>query len=581
LKNTSANKKDTKNPGARTMNIFEDLIEELKDADLIEQTVIETSLIEEQNKASEIQAAKAETESIGDQFNNAQGTRQNTISEQSTISKNVSSPTAMNAAPEYSSIETPEFAAPEILVAEVVEEPIVVDEMEFYRERAKNEVAFLQTVEAAFAGVEREQLKIVPRQFDDLKVKKVLHSFLQITGDANSPEYSKAEFQLLKETESWYSSLSLRDMRVMTAHLRRYCETTRPQLSSPALVALARFYRNSPYSELIRSKFDLVATRLFSKEVGANKRETVFSRAELTTHLQELYADWSSVPLYSTEENDQGIAHIAQKFEDFMAEAESAQSFDELIESNFFNRLRQFKEQSSENFYAPAVAARAIECNVRVGNLYVDLLEKEKGKGNVSALEDKYGLSHDQTISEATGKTLSLVELLKQKNEAPKPAVAEKNKEKIKERNTVVIEPIVAEKNRDSEKGVKTEPKAAAVKSKKWMFSVALLALFIIGGIYFATKSEPVKVQETSSVPKMNLENSMLKEYLLEATVQDATLNGVVSPAWNHFTVEKKKDALKQMLTFGDEKGYKKVKLATKDNKPVATAADGEIVILD
>ena len=559
------------------MNIFEDLIEELKDADLIEQTVIETSLIEEQNKASEIQTPKAETESVGEKFGNAPETRQNTVLEQSSISKHASSPTAMNTAPENFPIETPEFAAPEILVAEVVEEPIVVDEMEFYRERAKNEVAFLQTVESAFAGVEREQLKIIPRQFDDLKVKKVLHSFLQITGDANSPEYSKAEFQLLKETESWYSSLSLRDMRVMTAHLRRYCETTRPQLSSPALVALARFYRNSPYSELIRSKFDLVVTRLFSKEVGANKRETVFSRAELKTHLQELYADWSSVPLYSTDENDQGIAQIAQKFEDFMAEAESAQSFDELIESNYFNRLRQFKEHSSENFYAPAVAARAIECNIRVGNLYVELLEKEKGKGNVSALEDKYGLSHDQAISEATGKTLSLIELLRQKNEAPKPAI----KEKIKEKNTVVIEPIVAEKNKDSEKGGKPEPKVAAVKSKKWMISVALLALIIIGGIYFATKSEPVKVQETSSVPKMNLENSMLKEYLLEATVQDATLNGVVSPEWNHFTVEKKKDALKQMLTFGDEKGYKKVKRATKNNKPVATAADGEMVILD
>ena len=301
---------------------------------------------------------------------------------------------------------------------------------------------------------------------------------MQVANDANSPEYSAAEFQLLKETESWYSSLSLRDMRIMTAHLRRYCETSRPPLSSPALVALARFYRNSPFTEQIRSKFDLVVTRLFSKESGANQREMVFSREELLTHLSELYADWSSVSLYSTEENDGEISQAAQEFENFTAEAEAAESFDELINSNFFNRLRIFKESCHEDFYAPQVAAAGIECNIRVGNRYVELLEEEKQAGNVADLESKYGLSHDQAISEATGKTLSLIELLKQKTAPPKPAA---------EKNIVVIEPIVKAATKKPEKA-KEKQTDGAIESKKWILSIAAIAAIIIAAIYFAAR---------------------------------------------------------------------------------------------
>lgn len=548
------------------MNIFEDLIDELKEENLIERTVIETNPIEKQPDAPDARAVGIVTESVG-KTDNTPSLRELPRQEKPAVEKN-SPPIEMKLPTEVLAVETAQNTAEDI--SENTNET-VIDEAAFYRQRAIDEVSFLQMVEAAFAGVEREQLKIVPRPFDDLKVKKVLHSFLQVSHDVNSPEYSKAEFQLMKETESWYSSLSLRDMRVMTTQMRRYCETSRPPLSAPALIAMARFYRNSPYSEQVRSKFDLVLTRLFSKDDGGNRRESVFDRAELITRIQELYADWSSVPLYSTDENDTGITQIARKFEDFMAEAESARSFDELINSNFFNRLRLFKENSSENFYAPRVAALGIECNIRVGNLYVELLENEKKIGNVASLEEKYGLSHDQTISEATGKTLSLIELLKQKKAEPKA---------VEEKNIVVLEPINREEAMPPKKAVQKQPNDA-VKSKKWMFSLAVLVFIAIIGIYLATKSSPVKVQDVSSVGKMNLENSMLKEYLSEAVIQDATLNGVVLPTWNHLTEEKKKDVLKQMLNFGGEKGYKKVQLVNKESKTVGTAVDGLITISD
>ena len=307
----------------------------------------------------------------------------------------------------------------------------------------------------------------------------------------------------------------------------------------------------------------------------------VFSRDELIAHVQELYAEWSSIPLYSTETNDAEIAQIANQFDDFIKEADQTDSFDELITKNFFNRLRLFKENTNENFYAPLIAAIGIECNISVGNRYVELLEKEKG--NIANLEDKYGFTHDNAISEATGKTLTLIELLKHKNVAPKPVEIEPEKVKPVKVKSAKVKPVAAEpeSKEEAKKAEKVEEvKAGSVKSKKWMFSLAALVFVVIIGIYFATKSAPVEVKETSSVPKLNLENSMLKEYLQEATVKDETLNGIVLPTWNHLTGEKKKDVLKLMLSFGSEKGYKSVQLVNKEGKAVATAANGDISIV-
>ncbi|MCY7347698.1 MAG: hypothetical protein LH614_15955 [Pyrinomonadaceae bacterium] len=364
------------------MNIFEDLIEELKEENLLEKTVNEPEraggkVAVQKSDAGENMAAKVK-----------EGVQKSEVS-------------AVNLP---SSLEVAEREN---------------NEAEFYRKRAKNEVSFLQMVEHVFAGVEREQLKIVPKPYDDLEVKKVLHSFLQISHAPHSSEHASAHFRLLEETERWHSSLALRNERLLTAQLRRYCETSRPPLSSPALISLARFYRNSTYSEQVRSKFDLVLTRLLSKEIGGNQRELVLARPKLAAHLIELYAEWSSVPLYSTDTGDAEIAGIAQGFEDFIIEADEAGSFDELIESSFFNRLHLFKKSTNENFFAPLVAAAAVESNIRIGNRYVELLVNEKEKGGFFDLKNKYGAAHDQTVSEATGKTLAVAELLNQKTAAP------------------------------------------------------------------------------------------------------------------------------------------------------------------
>jgi hypothetical protein len=528
----------------KTMNIFEDLIEELKEENLIEQTVIETSLTENDYQTFSGDVIKTE---IAAQTQSAESSKNESSQLEEYVLQTVAAESANQA----------------VIYEETAQEQ-PLDEAEFYRRRAMEEVAFLQTVESVFGGIEREQIKTVPKPYDDFEVKKVLHSFLQLSPAAQLQEHSNAQFQLLQETESWHSSLAMRDERVMTAHLRRYCETSRPPLGAPALIALARFYRNSPYSESVRSKFDLVITRLFSKESGS-EREMVFSREELTEHIRELYAEWSSVPMYATEADDAHILQTAGQFEEFIREADRVQTFDALINSNFYNRLRLFKESTNEDFYAPAVAAAGIETNIRVGNRYVELLNKEKESGSVIALEDKYGISHDQSISEATGKTLSLIELLNQKKPEPKPV-----EEKPAPVNTPEPEPEKA-----------AEPKPIGKTGGKFnkLIVAAVVLAAIVFGVYFLTKSEVIEPSAAPGVPKMNLENSLLKEFLQDAYIRDGTLNGVASPAWENLSEEKKREVLKQTLKLGAEKNFKRVQLVDEKGKAVGSAEGTEILI--
>ncbi|HLA95374.1 MAG TPA: hypothetical protein VK612_06615, partial [Pyrinomonadaceae bacterium] len=214
------------------MNVFADLIEELKEENLLEETVID--------------------------INNRLGKAQHDE--------------APKAAPLYATDDAvvQDFAlegeiAPAVPDEMIHETATPIDERDFYRKRAMEEVSSLQMVEHVLSGIEREHMKMAPETYDDLAVKKALHKFLQVTSDVSSDEHSESEYVLMQETENWYSALAKRDSNISVANIRRFCENSRPILSSQALMALARFYRNSPYSEPVRGKFDFVMTRLFSR----------------------------------------------------------------------------------------------------------------------------------------------------------------------------------------------------------------------------------------------------------------------------------------------------------------------------
>lgn len=447
-----------------------------------------------------------------------------------------------------------------------------VSEKEFYRKRAMEEVSGLQMVEHVISGVEREQMKVAPKPYDDLGVKKALHMFIQVVEDVDSPEHAQTEYQLMQETQNWCSALSHRDRRISVAHLRRYCETTRPVLSSQALLALARFYRNLPYTESVRSKFDLVTTKLFSRELGKERRELVFTKDEMTKHLKDLYAEWESIQLYPEDENCPEIVQAIMKFKDFVVEAEKALNFDELVTNDFFNRLRLYKESTNELFFAPSVAVAAIECNIHIGNQYVELIERERRKANSDTLQDKYGFLHDQAISDATSKTLQLVELLRE------ITAEEKENEGDGEDKTILI-------SAESLKALQTElalqkdraPHPLAIN--KWLAMVLVLVCLVCGGLYvwveyFSTQSIP-----SEGVKKVNVEDSYYKEYFQTARISEETYYAVTTPAWDLLDLEKREEILKNILNEGEKKGYRKIQVLDKKGRTVGQAGANGVTI--
>ncbi len=442
----------------------------------------------------------------------------------------------------------------------------------FYRRKALDEVNGLEMTEHVFSGVEREIIKVSPAKFDNHQVKQALHEFLQIAEDVDSPNHAQLELDLMKETEEWFSTLLIRDQKFSVANLRFYCENSKPGLSSQALMSLARFYRNSPYSESVRSKFDLIITRLFSKDLANHQRELVFPPQELITHIQELYADWSSVPLYATDDEDSELLLMALKFQDFINEAENADNFDELIKKDFFKRLKNFKEKTNENFFSPLLATAAIECNVTIGNRYIALIELSRLNTGGLSLTDKYGVIHDKSISEATSKTLELLTILKQhksegRDHSTNAGITTKSDAKARE-------------PKNDEK--KLKPKNH-FKANKWLIFATLATIIgavILQFFILPTNLSSSKDKISQDVKIVNLENSSLKEYVHSARINEDTLYAIIQPTWTNMSASQKENVVGIFLKAGESKGFQKVHFLDTKGVTVANGSTDKIEIL-
>lgn len=534
------------------MNIFEKLIDELKEENLLEETVIETNGNANNDNKEPLPIEEVEMKADETIFSSDEVALENELE--------IPDETGFEFAPSV----TEEIVQPD--EAEVISKPD--NSKEFFYRRASEEVSSLQMVEHVLSGVERDQMKIIPKAFDDMAVKTALHKFRQVSNDESLSENSQAEFALMQETENWYSELSQRDKNITVGHLRRFCETTRPALSSQALLALARFYRNAPYSESVRSKFDLVITRLLTRETGDDKRELVFTRSEIIKHLEGLYAEWSSVSLYSPDKDDSTNLLAALKFEDFMSEIMAVENFDDLIKSDFFNRLRAVKESTSENFFAPTVTTAAIECNTNVGNRYVELLRSETV--NPEILIKKYGVIREEAISDTTGKTLHLAQLLNNKQQEAEP----------EKQIPAKSEPEIKTKKAEPEKSEKKAKDPYAIN--KWLIVAAAIVIF--GNVaLFVFYNEPETGGQATTIvaDKVNLENSVLKEHLKSARMSNGIFYGKIAPSWNDLTQEDKERFVQKIIASGNERGFTTVHLLNDDSRPVAYANGDKIQIND
>ena len=170
------------------MNVFEDLIEELKEENLLEETVIDLN----RNEATGSTGLEFVSETASSIANN------NESEAASAFHSREGEPSHQNG--------IREAASP-------------ADEREFFRKRAMEEVSSLQMVEHVISGVEREHMKLSPNSFDDLAVKKALHRFLQLAADPDA-EYSEAESSLMKEAQNWFAALARREEQVALGQRR-------------------------------------------------------------------------------------------------------------------------------------------------------------------------------------------------------------------------------------------------------------------------------------------------------------------------------------------------------------------------
>ncbi len=441
---------------------------------------------------------------------------------------------------------------------------------EFYRKRAVGEVSNLQMVEHVLTGVEREYMHIVPNVFEDFNAKKALNAFLQITENENSAEHQEAEFTLMTETEAWCSALGERDSKVLVSNLRQYCETSRPPLSSQALVALARFYRNLPHSGTVRSKFDFVITRLFSRPTENENRVCLFTSDETLAHVNTLYREWSSIALYGAAEDESDVMLAALSFEDLAIEAENAGSFDQLIGSDFFGRLRLFKESINETFYAPSVLVAAIDANVRVGNAFVRLIGRERQRTDVESIQSKYGAKHDESVSEGAARTLELVDLLRSplNNITPveQPADEPPATESIVPESApvAVAEPVKTEVARPPfiDKII-----ANALSVNPWLLGVSLLLIAASFGVYLYSNYYLVEPVANANVVSVDIDEPAYKQFVSTGRINGGMLYGILMPSWDTLSEEKRQEVLLKIYQAGKFNGYTQVTLMTKEGK--------------
>lgn len=533
------------------MSVFEDLVVELQQENLLESTVIDGEELEENSNAFEVTEVPNQ--------NNLTAASDDAV----VIERN----------DEYIESTAPAIVSPIHETDEPNPKPAKkpLSNKEFFRKKAIAEVSSLQMVEHVITGVEREYMKVVPKSFDDFSVKKSLSTFVNMDDAATPEEHAAAELALMKETESWCTALAARDREVPVSALRQYCELSRPALSSQAVLSLGRFYRNLPYSENVRAKFDFVITRLFSRAIGQQKRARLFEHEEMLGHINMLYSEWSSVPLYDADGDGSNVTLTALSFEDLAVEAETADSFDKLIESDFFGRLRMFKESISELFYAPQVTAAAIDTNLRIGNRYVELIDMERQKLDADSVQTKYGDFDDSAVSEVTGKTLQLSKLLRELTHGPE---VESQDDSAEEEAEITAEPRSRHSRRQNSElrmrdAVIQEPplikqsvptilrkvKAQILGMNKVVLVFAIVMLTASAGLYIWANFIAGENVPTKGVVTYDIPNGEAKQHIKVAKVSGAIFYVQMQATWDKLPKEKREQLLRDIYKMATNAG--------------------------
>lgn len=530
------------------MNVFEDLVVELKEENLLENTVIEGLPLNANFGFAEPSLGR-ESDFLRRE---AESSAQNEEMEGERRGKNSSKPRA--------NVQVPGAS---------------VERSRLQKHFSESSSVF-QMVGHVLTAVERQFNGTAQPPFDDLRVSKALHRLTQLSADALSVEFAEAEQAVENEIWAWQLALSQRDHVISVSQLRKYCESCQPALSSQALFSLARFYYEGPATDAAREKFDFVLTKLFTRPGQGGERQLICTKSEIVGHLMSRFTNWMRNSEAGPDDADNLVNSLS--CDDFIAEVENAENLDELVASDFFGRVRAFKESMGDNFFSPSVAAAVIDCNVRVGNRFVQFLQTESKSLTAEQMKERYGHLDRDSFESTANRTFDLEEVIRSaegKREARKrkaaPAPSAIDSALIEHR----VEPEVV-KAADE---VPARFSFSSLAVNKWLLVFGTIAIVASIGLYIWAERMAGDMPVSSDVKIVDLENSSFKEFVKDARISSETFYGVTTMAWEQLSRQEKEDLLAKIIKSGIDRGYKKVSLINGTGKTVGFATANRVQV--
>jgi hypothetical protein len=424
---------------------------------------------------------------------------------------------------------------------------------EAVRTGLSQQIASMELVELVLSAVENANGK-QNQPYDVLAVKKAFHRYSQMASDPESEDAFDSETEILAAIESWQHDLALRDEKIGVPAFRGYVESANPPLGPQALFAMVRFYRSLPISAVTIGKFDFVVTRLFSKFVDGERREMICSQQDAVKYLTQRYTDWSVDNFRSLPADDAKIAVPVSTFADIAAEAESASNFADLGKSKLFERLAELKEKTGASMFVPRVIAAAVDSNLRVAAHVIDLLDRERerhGAGISSRLSEvDFGRLSDAVARTFNASSGDLVDGDALELRSSTDAVAEK----------IRVDSPAGGKSRRSKKS-ETGSRSTIFGVNRWLLLATILTVVVSLGVYVWADRFADEPAKTEAAKVIDLEKPELKRYLTTSKLSGAMLYAVVTPAFEEMAVDVQREYLKSLYQYGGQKGYSKVTL--------------------
>jgi len=293
---------------------------------------------------------------------------------------------------------------------------------------------------------------------------------------------------------------------------------------------------------------------------------------EMIGHIKTLYSNWSSISYHAAEDHQADIDLAVDRFDTLATSFESAKTFDELLQADVFQTIRSYKEQCIELFYVPDVTAAAIDCNVKLGNKYVELIFRERARYGIESVEEKYGFTYDQAASNATGKTLLLGELLHEPEEDDSVAPPDRSNF---EQESFDLQRSVATRSFD----VQQKKRSRLFGVNKWLVLATILVAIVSGGVYLWADKFASTDSAVTTAKDINLEGTDLKVYVKTMRQSNDTIYGVVQPSWDQLSEPEQKEFLKKVLTFAQPKGAKRVNLLNQKGRTIGFASNDRLEV--